>query len=151
MIAKITCPKCGEEIESEESAMADGILCQSCGHDFIAAATPEPEPEPIPEPEPVPPASPDPVISPPPPPTKAQILARKRADLHELADGLVLFGGIFVFAGFMTLTFGILMVASSNAWGYLVVGFGAAFISLWPLLYLIAQVVHIRANTERND
>ena len=45
MITKIVCPKCGAEIEAEDSAAADGVLCQNCGHDFVVRQE-EPEPEP---------------------------------------------------------------------------------------------------------
>jgi len=139
------CPKCKRPMSGDKALLGELINCPDCNEPFIPTPrkpAPTPEPKPVPKPESA--AQNE----------TSQELARRweaqrrsqktrnRADFFENLSGVFLALGVCAMVGSLLTT-----LDNSNATvGWLIMAglFGFAF---W--LYLIAQLVHIRANTEK--
>jgi hypothetical protein len=139
------CPACAEEFEINGIASARaGLNCPKCGTGFVPDKVHRSSEKISSEP-----ASPEPLSTQEIIEFSAQIgLEKRRKQIQNAADFFVLAAGIFLF--FAIIAFGLAIyksiVEQSGDWPtYL--GASCVGISLW--LYLIGQIIHIRANTEK--
>ncbi len=150
MVTKIYCPKCQAGIEIEEGLLEETALCQNCGHEFVPVWD-DPDAgneggEKIPHLAPAPrneAGRSAPAI------TQDEAAMRRRSAIREKADGFEFLSGLGFIAGLLTLAVGIFMEVTGMDGGVWVAGAGGAMLTGSGWLYLVAQIVHIRANTER--
>ena len=135
----VECPACDQPIETTKEAARAGILCPACGMGFV----PDKFRESI-NPEWLSEVKPSPAIE----------SQNQREKIREQARGFVMISILIFFIGVLFLFGGIYdSIGALNGgdapggglcWILMSAAFGLAF---W--LYLVGQVIHIRANTER--
>ena len=128
---KFDCPSCGQPIETAEVEARRGLNCPSC-YKFFTPKIPASAPEPN--------AIPD---------VEAKHLAKlknRREQIRTSAELCSLFAKITFFLGLASLVISLFVVFGE---GNPTIGFilGASLIGTAFWLYLIAQIIHIRANT----
>src|SRR5665213_94741 len=140
------CPKCKRPMTGDKALLGEMINCPDCNEPFIPTPrkpAPTPEPKPVPKPE----SAAQNEIS--------QELARRweaqrrRQKIHYQADRFTGFAGVFFVIG---LLIGVASLAQAisgeeGAGRWFIVAASLIGTAFW--LYLIAQIVHIRANTEK--
>jgi hypothetical protein len=136
MIIKFACPHCQQPMEGEDTLYGQFINCPGCLRDFapIAPASPAITAKPAPR-----------------PPAAAQLDLRDRVDdLRRQGSAFTAVAVIlFALAAFICFATFITHLGDSDhdsATGYIASG-SLLSLSLW--LYLVAQIIHIRANTEK--
>jgi hypothetical protein len=120
---RLECPKCGQPVETDEATARRGIACPVCGRNLTGPQFKGPE-------------------------TGETELKSRRGTIRRRAADFVLWGIILFILSFF-IAFGSMCTAITGD------GCEAGFItsgvltgcSLW--LYLIGQIIHIRANTEK--
>ena len=130
------CPACGQPIFTDLSTAIKSVACPACAHVFNPRSLPVPEPEgSVPDSE-----------------TTKEVLeeqARQRAEkIHGQANSLSLIAGCCTSFGIMILLacMGLVFTGTSCFLGWIV---ASSLIGTGFWLYLVAQIIHIRANTER--
>ena len=136
------CPGCGQTIEMAEEAQFERVKCPTCQHEFFPDKT-----RPV-RPMPTAPAAPSPNIPLPKRPelvTIEETFARTEAEkIHKKADFFTVMSVLFLFGSLGSALYSIYGHGAGS--GVIVVA-SLLGVSLW--FYLIAQIVHIRANTEK--
>jgi rubredoxin len=127
---KIYCPKCGAAVEVDESA-ADGVLCQGCGYDFAEAAPLERTVVPAPQ-----------LIS-------TDTLRRGHQTTRARAESFEVWSVLACVGAFLLLIAGGFLLSVGSEWGIVMLSIAGAVMGLAGWLYLMAQIIHIRANTEK--
>jgi hypothetical protein len=135
---KFDCPGCGQSLEAEDAAQFEKMTCPTCQHEFypVARRSKIVTPAPVPSQTTFPPL----------PVSKAGAAAKIKAQAESFC-GVAIF---FVILGVLALLLAIMLSIGVDAqggyaaWSVMGVCFGAAF---W--FYLVGQVIHIRANTEK--
>ena len=135
---RTVCPACQQPIEMPLAETSRPVSCPACQH-FFTPLPPDPRPPGI-------------RLS----PEKIELVEKLRADelkqhIAKIRRNASVFTGLAAFFGFMaTLMFVLALIAAlareTSGPPSVVVG-GLSGIALW--LYLIAQIIHIRANTEK--
>ena len=144
---RFDCPGCGQTIEMAEEARFERVKCPTCQHEFFPDKT-----RPV-RLMPTAPAAPPPNIPLPRKPelvTIEETFARTEAEkIHSKADFFTVMSLLFLvgslLVAFVCILSGIAGVDVSS--GFIIVVASLIGVSLW--FYLIAQIVHIRANTEK--
>jgi hypothetical protein len=122
---RLICPSCAQPIETDLATAAKGLVCPGCGRDLR------------PENFPSRPAPPEHFA----PADKA--LLKRRKQIRQQAEGFAHVAGFCVFIGIVSVP--VAIVGKSEIACIIC---GAAFsVALW--FYLTAQIIHIRANTEK--
>jgi hypothetical protein len=141
---KFECPQCKTPMKGDRALLAELVNCPNCNEVFT--------PEPLrPTPPPIaPPPAPAPAIAPAPAPADAEAAFKKRVKkIRENANMLSGLGALFGIVGVIILVISILIAISEGMGAIVGILTGAGFIGTALWFYLIGQVVHIRANTER--
>jgi endogenous inhibitor of DNA gyrase (YacG/DUF329 family) len=153
------CPGCGQTIETPEDAYFEQVKCPTCQHEFFPGKTRFVQPaSATPPPESASPAPPPPTV----PPAKtggwkievvdsantAPDLESRREKIRRNASMLSAIGGFFAVIGLLVGVFSIIAMKSGDdaTEGFIT---SAAMIGMGLWFYLVGQVVHIRANTEK--
>ena len=119
---KFNCPTCNHSLISEEKAASIGVVCPQCSTGFV------PEKFDFAEPAPAPSVSKR--------PTRADSIRNTADNFSACATILIILGIVALLGAFFT---------GSFMAGYI----GASLFATAFWSYLVAQVIHIRANTEK--
>jgi DNA-directed RNA polymerase subunit RPC12/RpoP len=139
------CPKCKRPMTGDKALLGEMINCPDCGEPFFPTPrkpAPTPEPKPAPKPE----SAAQNEIS--------QELARRweaqmrSQKIRNCAESFAAIAAIVCVVGVLTLVAAICnsIAGESAGTAYII---GASLIGAASWLYLVAQIVHIRANTEK--
>ena len=138
MLIRFECPRCKEPMKADWERPASGdatlpvIDCPVCKLNFEPAGWVE-----------IPPLAPPPPTVAPPSPEK--LLLEERAHIRSVAQFFYLLTAICILIGGAVLISGV----TSNPISLAAVVTGGSFLSAAIWFYLIAQIVHIRANTHK--
>ena len=156
-LIKIYCPKCSGEIEGDELTFSQLVLCPHCGHEFEPSAngfmpTEKATPVIMPAPQRTAPMYVPQALTPEMQITRHRKKIRSRADnFTNIAIGFLILSGLalvaWAIAGYTSsqMTAPDQDDAAAMAGAEMVFGF---CMKAAAGCYLIAQVIHIRANTE---
>jgi hypothetical protein len=142
---KFECPGCGQPMDGDAELEFQKVTCPTCANEFF------PKPQQIVAPGKTPPRpNIQPAQSTPPTsafrqPTEIEKIELRRQKIRRQASSFTFVAILFVIIGLVLEILCILDPNSSGGSSYSIAGcFGAA---LW--FYLVAQIIHIRANTEK--
>ena len=135
MISKCRCQTCGVNIEFDVENAGTLAPCPACGAQTRLQITKQPQFQPAPTPKPV-------EV----PLTEAERVRRRAEQFSSGARIIVLFGVLIAAFCFCFVT----QLGTTNLeLGAIIAGFGMFVIGVGLWVYLIAQILHIRANTLR--
>jgi hypothetical protein len=135
-LTKIYCPKCQQGIEGDAEVFGQTVLCPACGHEFSPTQTVATDVSPK--------AS-----------GKEEEVTTETRELAMKWEGRAMICWILGVAAIVITLFAWVVsvvgatTAEPAALHPIGIWIGLSFFSLGFWLYLIAQIIHIRANTER--
>ena len=140
------CPKCKRPMAGDKALLGEMINCPDCKEPFFPVPR-RPAPEPAPQFAPI--IGPKESSRPAPASTDVQLgLRDRRAKIQSQAEAFGSFAIFCVVIGVISMVIGIrLSIGQDDAdtcWRVMAAAFGLAF---W--FYFVAQIIHIRANTEK--
>ena len=150
-LTKIYCPKCEQPIEVDGDLMGEQLLCPACGHEFVPFAPGDALPL-KPATQQVWSAEERKLISP------AEQISKHRKKIRGHAESFTMFAVGFMIVAVLALLAWVIAnytnsqisapdqtEAAASAGAEMVFGF---CVKASVVCYLVAQVIHIRANTE---
>jgi uncharacterized OB-fold protein len=145
---KFLCPVCSALMMATQQQAAAGLRCEKCGTGFVPEKPFEEPPPPVEEP---PPLAPVPHVEP-----EAEIAVEedgetRRQRIRNTAENFAGAGKIIAILGILIcgLSLFVAIGGDDSRMGFVLAILSGSLISIGIWLYLIGQIIHIRANTEK--